>query len=87
MLLNIYFFALIGMIIVSWIAAGSRHPAILLLYQVTEPVMAPLRKLLPAMGGLDFSPIFAFIIIQVLKIALAGMAAAVHMPRGLVAGL
>ena len=87
LLLNIYFFALIGMIIVSWIAAGSRHPAILLLYQVTEPVMAPLRKLLPAMGGLDFSPIFAFIIIQVLKIALAGMAAAVHMPRGLVAGL
>ena len=49
--------------------------------------MAPLCKLLPAMGGLDFSPIFAFIIIQVLKIALAGMAAAVHMPRGLVAGL
>ena len=85
--LNIFFFALIAMIIVSWIAAGSRHPAILLLYQITEPVMAPLRKVLPPLGGLDFSPIFAFILIQVLKIALSGVAAAVYMPRGLVPGL
>ena len=85
--LNIFFFALIAMIVVSWIAAGSRHPAILLLYQITEPVMAPLRKVLPPLGGLDFSPIFAFILIQVLKIALSGVAAAVYMPRGLVPGL
>ena len=49
--------------------------------------MAPLRKVLPPLGGLDFSPIFAFILIQVLKIALSGVAAAVYMPRGLVPGL
>lgn len=85
--LNIFFFALIAMIIVSWVAAGSRHPAVLLLYQITEPVMAPLRKVLPPMGGLDFSPIVAFILIQVLKIALSGVAASLYMPRGLVPGL
>ncbi|MEM1112593.1 MAG: YggT family protein [Pseudomonadota bacterium] len=86
-LLNIYFFALIAMIIVSWVAAGSRHPAIMLLYQITEPVMAPLRKVLPPMGGLDLSPILAFILIQVLRIFLSGVAASLYMPRGLVPGL
>lgn len=56
LLVNIYFFALLAMIILSWVASGSKNPAIYLLYQITEPVMAPLRKILPSIGGLDFSP-------------------------------
>ena len=63
LLVNIYFFALLAMIILSWVAAGSRHPAIYLLYQITEPLMAPFRKVLPPMGGMDFSPILVFILI------------------------
>jgi YggT family protein len=78
LLVNIYFFALLGMIILSWVAAGSRHPAIYLLYQLTEPVMAPFRKALPPMGGLDFSPILVFILINVIQIALRHVAAAVN---------
>lgn len=77
LLVQFYFFALLAMIILSWVAQGSRHPAILLLYQVTEPVMAPFRKLLPAMGGLDFSPIIVFILINVIQIVIRHMAAAV----------
>ncbi len=76
LLVNIYFFALLAMIILSWVAAGSRHPAIYLLYQITEPVMAPFRKVLPNMGGLDFSPILVFILINIIQIALRHMAAA-----------
>lgn len=76
LLVNIYFFALLAMIILSWVAAGSRHPAIYLLYQITEPVMAPFRKALPAMGGIDFSPIVLFILINIIQIALRHMAAA-----------
>tara|TARA_R110001599_G_scaffold353459_1_gene592668 strand:- start:377895 stop:378482 length:588 start_codon:yes stop_codon:yes gene_type:complete len=76
LLVNIYFFALLAMIILSWVAPGSRHPAIYLLYQITEPVMAPFRKVLPSMGGLDFSPILVFILINILQIALSHMAAA-----------
>jgi len=76
LLVNIYFFALLAMIILSWVAAGSRHPAIYLLYQITEPVMAPFRKALPAMGGIDFSPILLFILINIIQIALRHMAAA-----------
>ena len=87
LLVNIYFFALLGMIILSWVAAGSRHPAIYLLYQITEPVMAPFRKMLPAMGGLDFSPILVFILINIIQIALRHMAQAVGLHPALVLGI
>ena len=73
-LLKIYFFALLAMIVLSWIAPGGNHPALYLLHQITEPVMAPFRKVLPAMGGLDFSPILVFIIINVLQIVLRNLA-------------
>jgi YggT family protein len=87
LLVNIYFFALLAMIILSWVAAGSRHPAILLLYQITEPVMAPFRKALPSMGGMDFSPILVFILINIVQIALRHMAAAVGLHPALAIGL
>lgn len=77
LLVQFYFFALLAMIILSWVAQGSQHPAIHLLYQITEPVMAPFRKLLPAMGGMDFSPIIVFVLINVLQIVIQHMAAAV----------
>ena len=87
LLVNIYFFALLAMIILSWIAPGSSNPAIYLLYQITEPVMAPFRKMLPSMGGMDFSPILVFILINVIQIALRHMAAGVGLHPALVIGL
>jgi len=84
---NIYFFALLAMIILSWVAPTSRHPALLLLFQLTEPVMAPFRKMLPNMGGLDFSPILVFILINIIQIALRHMAAGVGLHPALVIGL
>jgi YggT family protein len=87
LLVNIYFFALLGMIILSWVAPGSQHPAIYLLHQITEPVMAPFRKMLPAMGGMDFSPILLFILINVIQIALRHMAIGVGLHPALVIGI
>jgi YggT family protein len=87
LLVNIYFFALLAMIIISWVAPTSRHPALLLLWQITEPVMAPVRRILPPMGGLDFSPILVFILINVLQIALRHMAAGVGLHPALVMGV
>jgi len=43
------------------------HPLLRLIWQLTEPVMAPVRKVVPPMGGLDFSPIFIFIGIQLIQ--------------------
>ena len=87
LLINLYFFILIAMIIISWVAPGSRHPAIELIWQVSEPVMAPMRSLLPNMGGIDFSPILLFIIINVVQIGLRHLAVGVGLPPGLVFGL
>jgi YggT family protein len=87
LLVYIYFFAILGMIILSWVAAGSGHPAIYLLYQITEPVMAPFRRLLPSMGGLDLSPLLVFIIINVIQIALRHMAAGIGLHPALVIGI
>ncbi|MGK0440871.1 MAG: YggT family protein, partial [Pseudohongiellaceae bacterium] len=56
--INIYFFAILVSIILSWISPGSYNPFILLINQLTEPVMAPFRKIIPSLGGLDLSPIF-----------------------------
>ena len=69
------------------VAPGSQHPAIVLTYQVTEPVMAPVRRLLPDMGGLDFSPILVFVVINIIQIALRHMAAAAGLPLQLVIGI
>ena len=87
LLVNLYFFILIAMIVVSWIAPGSRHPAIELIWQISEPVMAPFRSLLPNMGGIDFSPILVFIGINVVQIGLRHAALTVGLPPGLVFGL
>jgi len=87
LLVNIYFFALLAMIILSWIAPGSSNPAVYLLHQITEPVMAPVRKILPPMGGLDFSPILVFILINVIQIALRHMAAGIGLHPALIIGL
>ena len=54
-------------IIASFLAPGNYHPALALLQQLTEPVLAPARKLLPSMGGLDFSPILVFLILGVIE--------------------
>lgn len=86
LVVNIYFFALLAMIILSWIAPGSNNPALFLLHQITEPVMAPFRKVLPPMGGLDLSPILVFILINIIQISLRHMAASVGMPTGAVLG-
>lgn len=86
-LINIYFFALLAVVVMSWVAPGSNHPAMYLLHQITEPVMAPFRKLLPPMGGFDFSVMIVIIVIQSIRIALPHMAASVNMPTQFVFGI
>lgn len=65
--LKIFFFALIISVILSWVAPGSQNPGAQLTYQVCEPMLAPIRNLLPNLGGLDISPIFAFIAINLME--------------------
>lgn len=80
LLINIIFYSVLAIIVVSFLAPQSNHPAVEFLWQLTEPVMAPLRSVIPPMGGLDFSPILLFIGINVIRVSLANMAVAVGMP-------
>ena len=69
-LLLTYFVLIIARVIISWIANQSRHPLIPLIYQLTEPVLRPISKLLPPMGGVDLSPLFALIALRALLLLL-----------------
>ena len=64
-----YFWLLIISIVLSWISPGY-SPFGALINQLAEPVLAPFRRLLPPLGGLDLSPIVAFLTIQVVQILL-----------------
>ncbi len=67
LVLNIYFWGMMISIIASFIAPLSGHPALVLIRQLTEPLMEPFRRFLPSMGGLDLSPIFVFLAIQIIR--------------------
>jgi YggT family protein len=66
----LYFFLILAVIILSWVGRNLRHPIIPLMYQLTEPVLRPLRKLIPPIGGMDLSPLFAIIGIRFLILLL-----------------
>lgn len=73
LIVKIYFWSVIAVVVVSWIAPQSGHPAIQLVAQITEPVMRPVRSIMPSMGGLDLSPIIVFLILNVLSVMIDHM--------------
>ena len=82
--LNVLFYAMIISVILSWVAPGSHNPGAELVAQITEPVLAPFRRIIPNLGGLDISPIFAFIVIQLVQSWLIPrLAYYAFMPQGL----
>ncbi len=87
LILNIYLYGLLAVIILSWVAPQAQHPAIHLLHQLIEPVMSPFRRLIPPLGGLDLSPIFMFLVINLLRIFILSGAQAVRLPAGIVPGI
>lgn len=79
--LKVFFFALIISVILSWVAPGSYNPGAQLVNQICEPLLAPFRKLLPNLGGLDISPIFAFITINLIdRFVIGSLAASTGLP-------
>ena len=61
-------FAILGRVLLSWLRTDNSHPAIQLLYDLTEPILQPIRNLTAGMGGMfDFSPIIALLLLNVLE--------------------
>lgn len=71
LVLNIYFFSFLIMIVVSWIAPHTHNPAISIINSITDPVLRPIRRIIPPMGGLDFSVMVVMLGIYILKILLS----------------
>ena len=53
-------------VVVSWYSPRPTNILIIILYRVTEPILAPLRRIIPRVGPLDFSPLVAVILIQLI---------------------
>ncbi|MDD2510624.1 MAG: YggT family protein [Syntrophomonas sp.] len=70
-IINMAFNVLVWLIIARCILSFVRHnpyqPLIKFVYDVTEPIMAPFRRLIPAAGGLDFSPIIAVLAVTLIQ--------------------
>ena len=64
--LDIYTWVIIAAAVISWVTPNPYNPVVRLLRRLTEPVMAPIRQLLPPWKtfGLDFSPMIIILLIQ-----------------------
>ena len=61
-----YYLLLIIRILLSWIPVDTYHPIIQWIYKVTDPFLAVFRRVIPPLGGLDLSPIIAFIALNII---------------------
>lgn len=57
-------------VILSFINMDPYHPVVRTVYQLTEPILAPIRRFMPPTVGLDFSPLIALLLLELLRMAL-----------------
>ena len=67
LLLTVFLIAVIIKVVLSWISPGHYNPVIGLVDRIASPVLRPIRRLLPSIGGLDLSPLFATLALLVIK--------------------
>jgi len=74
---ELFFWLILIRAILSWIRPGTYSPAYRnimgALYALTEPILAPIRRLLPATAGVDWSPLVALVLIRVVEAVLIGL--------------
>ena len=54
-------------IILLWVGMDTRKPVVILLHEITEPILSPIRRFIPPMGMLDLSPMMAIILLLILS--------------------
>ncbi len=67
LLFYIYIFSILIQVILSWVNPGTYNPVVSILYNLNEPLLAPARRLIPPIGGLDLSPMVVIILIYLLR--------------------
>ena len=71
-LLSVYLILIIARVVFSWGQISYRNRVMRFLVNVTEPLLGPLRRMLPPLGWIDISPLVATLIILLLRVAVAG---------------
>lgn len=71
-LVTILQIAIIGRAIISWFPIDPHNPLMRTLFEITEPLLAPLRRIIPRIGMIDISPMIAIIVLQVIRSGLLG---------------
>ena len=59
--------AILARVLLSWVRVSPYHPAVELLYRITEPILAPLRRVIPSIGMVDISPVIALLLLQIIQ--------------------
>lgn len=73
--LQIFQILILIRVVLSWVASPvSRNPLIELIRRSTDPILEPIRRVVPDMGGIDLSPIVALLLLSLLQRMVAGMA-------------
>src|SRR5215510_6934320 len=67
MVITLYIYVIIARAIISWVNPDPRNPIVRFLYNATEPVLYRVRRALPSVGGIDFSPLVVIIGIYFLQ--------------------
>jgi len=70
-LLLLYIVLVLVRVVISFVGADSYHPVVPLVMQLTEPVMKPFRRVIPNVGGLDFSPMVVLLVITLARVLVA----------------
>ena len=71
--LDIFFYALILHVILSWV--NPHMPIAPALHSLTQPILGPIQRLMPALGGIDFSPLVAIILLQMINVSVVDILA------------
>ena len=87
MICTIYFLAILIQVVISWVAPYSQNAWLDLANQIAHPLCAPFRRIMPAAGGIDFSPLFVIIAINIAQIVLSTWANDLNLPTTLVLGI
>ena len=66
-ILSLLTYAIIIRAVLSWVRPNPNNPLVRLLNKVTDPIMKPLERIIPPLGGLDISPIIAIVLIQLVQ--------------------
>jgi YggT family protein len=67
LVINVFMFAIVIQVVLSWVNPGNYNPATALLYSITSPIMRPIQRIIPPLSGIDLSPLVAIIGLQVLR--------------------